>query len=86
MEIEVRSEGDVTILLLKGTMVGGQGDELLRDKVERLVKTGQVRIHLDMAGVPDNALAEVVGVPYFSQEGQKSLALGSVMRDHRGGR
>ena len=53
MEIEKRTEGDVTILFIKGRMVGGEGDEMLRDKVEDLMETGRVNIILDMAGVPD---------------------------------
>lgn len=53
MEIEKRTEGDVTILFLKGRMVGGEADNLLRDSVEDLIEAGRVNIILDMAGVPD---------------------------------
>ncbi len=63
MEIEKRTEGDVTILLLKGKMLGGEDDELLRDTIEDLVDTGRVNIVLDLAGVPyiDSAcLGEVI--------------------------
>jgi anti-anti-sigma factor len=53
MEIEEKTEGDVTTLLLKGRMVGGEGDNLLRDSVEDLIEAGRVNIILDMVGVPD---------------------------------
>ena len=53
MEIEERTEGDVTILDLKGKMVGGEDDELLREKVESLVEAGGLNIVLDMASVSD---------------------------------
>ena len=53
MEIEERTEGDVTILGLKGKMVGGEDDELLREKVESLVEAGRLNIVLDMASVRD---------------------------------
>ncbi len=51
MEIDRRTEGDVTTLYLKGTMVIGQDDELLREEVESLVEEGRLDIVLDMASV-----------------------------------
>ncbi len=53
MEIEQRTEGDVTTLYLKGKMMVGEGDELLREEVESLVEAGRLNIVLDMASVPD---------------------------------
>ena len=53
MEIEERTQGEVTTLYLKGKMVVGKGDEMLREKVESLIDEGRVHIILDMAGVPD---------------------------------
>ena len=52
MEIEEKTEGDVTTLFLKGRMRVGEGDKLLREKVEDLVEEGRVNIILDMADVP----------------------------------
>ena len=40
MQIEERSAGDVTILDLKGRMTLGDGDEILKDKVNSLVAQG----------------------------------------------
>jgi anti-sigma B factor antagonist len=63
MELEQRTEGDATILLLKGKMLGGRDDELLRDVVEDLVDAGRVNIVLDLAEVPyiDSAcLGEII--------------------------
>ncbi len=53
MEIEERTEGDATALYLKGKMMAGEDDELLREEVESLVEAGRLNIVLDMAGVPD---------------------------------
>jgi hypothetical protein len=38
MHIEQRTVGDVTIIDLKGKMTLGEGDELLRDKVNSLIQ------------------------------------------------
>src|SRR5262247_2909489 len=63
MEIEERSTGDVVILDLKGKITLGEGDEILKDKVNSLVNQGQRKIVLNLADVPylDSAgLGEVV--------------------------
>ena len=63
MQIEERSAGDVTILELKGKMTLGEGDELLKDKINSLVHQGKSKIVLNLEGVPyiDSAgLGEIV--------------------------
>jgi anti-sigma B factor antagonist len=63
MQIEERSVGDVTILDLKGKMTLGEGDELLRDKINSLIHQGQRKLLLNLEGVPyiDSAgLGEIV--------------------------
>jgi anti-sigma B factor antagonist len=63
MEIEVKTEGDITILYLKGKMVGDQDSETLRDEVEELIETGKINIVFDLEGVPwvDSAgLGEII--------------------------
>ena len=63
MQIEERAVGDVVILDLKGKITLGEGDELLKDKVNSLVNQGQRKILLNLGGVPyiDSAgLGEVV--------------------------
>jgi anti-sigma B factor antagonist len=63
MHIEQRSVGDVTIIDLKGKMTLGEGDELLRDKVNSLVQQNLKKIILNLAEVPyiDSAgLGEIV--------------------------
>ena len=63
MQIEERAVGDVMVLDLKGKITLGEGDELLKDKVNSLVNQGQKKIILNLAGVPyiDSAgLGEVV--------------------------
>ena len=63
MQIEERAVGDVVILDLKGKITLGEGDELLKDKVNSLVNQGHKKIILNLADVPyvDSAgLGEVV--------------------------
>ena len=63
MEIEERYVGDVTVLDLKGNMTLGEGDELLKDKINSLIHQGQRKLLLNLEGVPyiDSAgLGEIV--------------------------
>ena len=63
MQIEERAAGEVTILDLKGKMTLGEGDEILKDKINSLVLQGRKHIVLNLADVPyiDSAgLGEVV--------------------------
>ena len=63
MQIEERMVSDVVLLDLKGKITLGEGDELLKDKVNSLVNQGHKKIVLNLADVPyiDSAgLGEVV--------------------------
>ena len=63
MQIEERAAGDVTILDLKGKMTLGEGDEILKDKVNSLAMQDKEKIVLNLSGVPyiDSAvLGEIV--------------------------
>ena len=63
MLIEERAAGDVTILDLKGKMTLGEGDEILKDKVNSLAMQGRKQIVLNLEAVPyiDSAgLGEIV--------------------------
>ena len=63
MQIEERAVGDVLILDVKGRITLGEGDELLKDKVNSLLNQGQKKIVLNLAAVPyiDSAgLGEIV--------------------------
>ena len=63
MQIEERNVGDVKVLDLKGKVTLGEGDELLKDKVNSLVNQGNKKIILNLAEVPyiDSAgLGEIV--------------------------
>lgn len=63
MQIEERAVGDVIVLDLKGRITLGEGDELLKDKVNSLVNQGQRKIVLNLGAVPyiDSAgLGEIV--------------------------
>ena len=63
MQIEERVVNEVTILDLKGKITLGDGDEVLKDKINSLVLQNRRRILLNLAEVPyiDSAgLGEVV--------------------------
>src|SRR4030081_4138102 len=63
MQITERALADVMILDLKGKITLGEGDELLKDKVNSLVNQGHRKILLNFADVPyvDSAgLGEIV--------------------------
>ena len=63
MQIDQRAVGDVIVLDLKGKITLGEGDELLKDKVNSLVNQGHRKIVLNLADVPyiDSAgLGEIV--------------------------
>ena len=63
MQIDQRAVGDVVVIDLKGRITMGEGDELLKDKVNSLVNQGHKKIVLNLADVPyiDSAgLGEIV--------------------------
>ena len=63
MQIEERVVDDVTILDLKGKMTLGEGDELLKDKINSLIQQDKKKLLLNLEGVPyiDSAgLGEIV--------------------------
>jgi anti-sigma B factor antagonist len=63
MQILERNVGDVVVLDLKGKITLGEGDELLKDKVNSLINQGHRKILLNLADVPyvDSAgLGEIV--------------------------
>ena len=63
MQIEERVVGNVTILDLKGKITLGDGDEVLKDKINSLIHQDRKRILLNFEAVPyiDSAgLGEVV--------------------------
>jgi anti-sigma B factor antagonist len=63
MQIEERAIGDVLVLDVKGRITLGEGDEILKDKVNSLLNQGKKKIVLNLAEVPyiDSAgLGEIV--------------------------
>ncbi|GMV20274.1 MAG: STAS domain-containing protein [Vicinamibacterales bacterium] len=63
MQIEERQVGEVMVLDLKGKITLGEGDEVLKDKINSLILQNQKRILLNLADVPyiDSAgLGEIV--------------------------
>ena len=63
MQIDERVVDGVTILDLKGKMTLGEGDELLKDKINSLIQQDQKKLLLNLEGVPyiDSAgLGEIV--------------------------
>ena len=63
MQIVERPSGDVMSLDVKGKLTIGDGDELLKDKINSLIQQGQKKLILNLEGVPyvDSAgLGEIV--------------------------
>src|SRR5687767_10159158 len=63
MQIDERVVNGVTILDLKGKMTLGEGDELLKDKINSLIQQDRKKLLLNLEGVPyiDSAgLGEIV--------------------------
>ena len=63
MQIDERTIGDVVVLDIKGRVQLGDGDEMLKDKVNSLLNQGRKKIVLNLAEVPyiDSAgLGEIV--------------------------
>lgn len=63
MQIDERTSGDVVVLDIKGRVQLGDGDEMLKDKVNSLLNQGRKKIVLNLAEVPyiDSAgLGEIV--------------------------
>ncbi|MBI1873980.1 MAG: STAS domain-containing protein [Acidobacteria bacterium] len=52
MQIQEKTVGDVTILDLKGKMTLGEGDELLKEKINGLIQGGKKKLVLNLEGVP----------------------------------
>ena len=52
MEIAERTVSEVTVLDLKGKMTLGEGDELLKDKINSLLSQGKKKLVLNLEGVP----------------------------------
>ncbi len=64
MEIQERSVSGVTILSLKGSIVLGESDGLLKRKVDDLLRRGRRKVVLDLGGVPyldTTGLSEIIG-------------------------
>ena len=63
MRIAEREVGEVLILDLSGKLTIGEGDELLKDKINSLIQQGRRKLVLNLAAVPyiDSAgLGEIV--------------------------
>ena len=63
MQIEQRTVGSVMVLDLKGKITLGEGDEVLKDKINSLILQGHKKMLLNLADVPyiDSAgLGEIV--------------------------
>ena len=63
MQIDERVVDGVTVLDLKGKMTLGEGDELLKDKINSLLQQDKKQLLLNLEGVPyiDSAgLGEIV--------------------------
>jgi len=83
MQIEERAVGTVTILDVKGKLVLGDGDAMLRDKVHSLVSQGRNQIVLNLAEMPyiDSAgLGEIVKTHTMANRANGGLKLMNVTK------
>ena len=84
MQITERAVADVMVLDVKGKITLGEGDELLKDKVNSLVNQGHKKMVLNLADVPylDSAgLGEVVrAYTTVSRQGGSLKLLGLTKR------
>lgn len=51
MKVNVRSEGEVSVVDLSGKITIGEGDVLLRETIETLLKEGRSKIVLNLARI-----------------------------------
>ena len=78
MQIDTRRAGDVVILDLKGNLVRGVGDELLREAVDRLLaeRSRKVLINLsDVSFVDSSGIGELVASKKVADQLGTSLKL-----------
>lgn len=83
MTIEERLTGDVMILDLKGKLTIGDGDELLKDKINSLVQQGHTKLILNLADVPyidSGGLGQVVRTFTTVKQHNGSLKLMNVTK------
>jgi anti-sigma B factor antagonist len=83
MTIEERPTGDVMILDLKGKLTIGDGDELLKDKINSLVQQGHTKLILNLAEVPyidSGGLGQVVRTYTTVKQHNGSLKLMNVTK------
>ena len=83
MTIEERPVGSVMILDLKGKLTIGDGDELLKDKINSLVQQGYTKLVLNLAGVPyidSGGLGQVVRTYTTVKQHNGSLKLMNVTK------
>jgi len=84
MQIDERVVDGVTILDLKGKMTLGEGDELLKDKINSLIQQDRKKLLLNLEGVPyiDSAgLGEIVRTyTTISRQGGSLKLLGLTKR------
>ena len=83
MEIAERTVSDITVLDLKGKMTLGEGDELLKDKINSLLQQGNKKLLLDLGNVSyvDSAgLGQLVQVRTTAANGGGALKLVNVTK------
>jgi len=51
MKVNVRTEGEVTLIDLNGKITIGEGDVILREAIEKVLKTGTTKILLNLSKI-----------------------------------
>jgi len=77
MKIDIRTEGEVTIVDVEGKLTRGDGDPLLRATVDRLLKEGRSRILLNLEKVP---YMDSAGMGELVSSAKRLSAVGGVVK------
>ena len=75
MHVEVRQNGDVVIVDMKGKLTAGLGDQILREAVDELLAENRKKILLNLSDRVKSTLYMARLLPIFEMYGDEAEAL-----------
>ena len=82
MEIVERTVNDVTVLDLKGKMTLGEGDELLKDKINSLLAAGKKKLLLNLEEETVKVkLAEAMQRLYSAEQNKNGAEIQDILKN-----
>ena len=78
LEITIREEGDVTILVLKGRATIGLGNDMLNAKLRQVVESGAKKLLINLAGmtqIDSSGISSIVRTFVTLERNQGTLKL-----------